>query len=225
MTYIYCRWNVLYVILYSLGNLYNVGCLSWFKITFLFLCHYRGLRALFNSLCVSVRRTSVRWRPTRICDLRRQKKIPRTSRRIDISVLVLGPLPRSHVMLSLWRFPWSNTYVIEQYIFWQYVADKLAALTVADRISFTGSFPMTITKTNLYSLTPLNPTCLQYNWGLQGYALVFLFLFKNIDCAQLAFYVNLHRAVTGPSATLTGRWRPDIDLCRMLTGWVLVRTA
>ena len=34
----------------------------------------------------------------------------------------------------------------------------------------------------------------------------------------LAFYVNLHRAVIGPSATLTGRWRPDIDLCRMLTG-------
>ena len=36
--------------------------------------------------------------------------------------------------------------------------------------------------------------------------------------AQLAFYVNLHRAVIGPSATLTGRWRPDIDLRRMLTG-------
>ena len=35
---------------------------------------------------------------------------------------------------------------------------------------------------------------------------------------QLAFYVNLHRAVIGPSATLTGRWRPDIDLRRMLTG-------
>ena len=35
---------------------------------------------------------------------------------------------------------------------------------------------------------------------------------------QLAFYVNLHRAVIGPSATLTGRWRPDIDLHRMLTG-------
>ena len=154
-----------------------------------------------------------------------RRRSPRTSRRIDISVLVLGPLPRSHVMLSLWRFPWPTTYVIEQYIFWQYVADELAALTVADRISFNGSFPMTITKTNLYSLTPLNPTCLQYNWGLQGYALVFLFLFKNIDCAQLAFYVNLHRAVTGPSATLTGRWPPDIDLCRMLTGWVLVRTA
>ena len=41
-----------------------------------------------------------------------------------------------------------------------------------------------------------------------------------ISCAptQLAFYVNLHRAVIGPSATLTGRWRPDIDLRRMLTG-------
>ena len=35
---------------------------------------------------------------------------------------------------------------------------------------------------------------------------------------QLAFYVNLHRAVIGPSATLTGRWRPDIDLRRMLSG-------
>ena len=41
------------------------------------------------------------------------------------------------------------------------------------------------------------------------------------DClTQLAFYVNLHRAVIGPSATLTGRWRPDIDLRRMLTGLV-----
>ena len=37
---------------------------------------------------------------------------------------------------------------------------------------------------------------------------------------QLAFYVNLHRAVIGPSATLAGRWRPDIDLRRMLTEWV-----
>ena len=36
--------------------------------------------------------------------------------------------------------------------------------------------------------------------------------------SQLAFYVNLHRAVIGPSTTLTGRWRPDIDLRRMLTG-------
>ena len=35
---------------------------------------------------------------------------------------------------------------------------------------------------------------------------------------QLVFYVNLHRAVIGPSATLTGRWRSDIDLRRMLTG-------
>ena len=39
-----------------------------------------------------------------------------------------------------------------------------------------------------------------------------------IGTPQLAFYVNLHRAVIGPSATLTGRWRPDIDLRRMLTG-------
>ena len=36
--------------------------------------------------------------------------------------------------------------------------------------------------------------------------------------AQSAFYVNLYRAVIGPSATLTGRWRPDIDLRRMLAG-------
>ena len=40
---------------------------------------------------------------------------------------------------------------------------------------------------------------------------------------QLAFYVNLHRAVIGPSATLTGRWRPDIDLRRMLTEEVRVQ--
>ena len=40
---------------------------------------------------------------------------------------------------------------------------------------------------------------------------------------QLAFYVNLHRAVIDPSATLTGRWRPDIDLRRMLTGTVLCK--
>ena len=39
-----------------------------------------------------------------------------------------------------------------------------------------------------------------------------------LDTPQLAFYVNLHRAVIGPSATLTGRWRPDKDLRRMLTG-------
>ena len=39
---------------------------------------------------------------------------------------------------------------------------------------------------------------------------------------QLAFYVNLHRTVIGPSATLTGRWRPDIDLRRMLTGYLSI---
>ena len=38
--------------------------------------------------------------------------------------------------------------------------------------------------------------------------------------AQLAFYINLYRAVICPSAILTGRWRPDIDLYRMLTGWM-----
>ena len=42
-----------------------------------------------------------------------------------------------------------------------------------------------------------------------------------LEASQLAFYVNLHRAVIGPSATLTGRWRPDIDLRRMLTGLML----
>ena len=35
---------------------------------------------------------------------------------------------------------------------------------------------------------------------------------------QLAFFINLQRAVRGPSATLTGRERPAIDLYRMLTG-------
>ena len=40
-----------------------------------------------------------------------------------------------------------------------------------------------ITKTFLYNLTPLNPTCILYNLGLQGYALFsLLFLLKNIDC-------------------------------------------
>ena len=41
---------------------------------------------------------------------------------------------------------------------------------------------------------------------------------RDLTASQLAFYVNLHRAVIGPSATLTGWWRPDIDLRRMLTG-------
>ena len=42
-----------------------------------------------------------------------------------------------------------------------------------------------------------------------------------VRISQLAFYVNLHRAVIGPSATLTGRWRPNIDLRRMLTGKIM----
>ena len=46
--------------------------------------------------------------------------------------------------------------------------------------------------------------------------------FNHVVLSQLAFYVNLHRAVIGPSATLTGRWRPDIDLRRMLTGMLLL---
>ena len=32
------------------------------------------------------------------------------------------------------------------------------------------------------NLTPLNPTFIQQNWGLQEYILFFLFLLKNIDC-------------------------------------------
>ena len=44
---------------------------------------------------------------------------------------------------------------------------------------------------------------------------------KSRILAQSAFYVNIYRAVIGPSATLTGRWRPDTDLRRMLAGsWV-----
>ena len=31
-------------------------------------------------------------------------------------------------------------------------------------------------------LTPLNPTFIKSNWGLQGYTLFFLFLLKNINC-------------------------------------------
>ena len=31
-------------------------------------------------------------------------------------------------------------------------------------------------------LTPLNPTFIQQNWGLQEYTLIFWFLLKNIDC-------------------------------------------
>ena len=37
--------------------------------------------------------------------------------------------------------------------------------------------------------------------------------------SQLAFFINLQRAVIGPSATLTSRLRPAIDLCRMRTGF------
>ena len=59
---------------------------------------------------------------------------------------------------------------------------------------------------------------------IYNYSIFFLNLSLPVDesktAAQLAFYVNLHRAVIGPSATLTGRWRPDIDLRRMLTGWM-----
>ena len=43
-------------------------------------------------------------------------------------------------------------------------------------------------------------------------------LSQNLVVPQSAFSVNLYRAVIGPSATLTGRWRPDIDLRRKLAG-------
>ena len=79
----------------------------------------------------------------------------------------------------------------------------------------------------------------------QKYAdqLVFASLLKwahlpiNLSPALLAFWVlvKLHfgsfpasilrkstSAVIGPSATLTGRWRPDIDLRRMLTGFCII---
>ena len=57
--------------------------------------------------------------------------------------------------------------------------------------------------------------CMNY----QGCSHVLISLYRPRQAkTQLAFYVNLHRAVIGPSATLTGRWRPDIDLRRMLTG-------
>ena len=39
-----------------------------------------------------------------------------------------------------------------------------------------------------------------------------------MEPTQLAFYINLQRAVIGPLATPTGRERPAIDLCSMLTG-------
>ena len=39
-----------------------------------------------------------------------------------------------------------------------------------------------ITKTCLYNFDPWNPTFIYDNRGLQGYTLLFLFLFKNIDC-------------------------------------------
>ena len=38
--------------------------------------------------------------------------------------------------------------------------------------------------------------------------------------SHLAFFINLQRVVIGPSATLTGRLRPAINSCRMLTGFL-----
>ena len=53
---------------------------------------------------------------------------------------------------------------------------------------------------------------------------IYFFFHKGqaIAPSQLAIFVNLHRVVIGPSAILTGRWRPDIDLHRMLTGLYFV---
>ena len=56
--------------------------------------------------------------------------------------------------------------------------------------------------------------------SLRDMSPLILMQLKITNISQLAFYVNLHRAVIGPSATLTGRWRPDIDLRRMLTRYM-----
>ena len=42
-------------------------------------------------------------------------------------------------------------------------------------------------------LTPLSPSFIQYNWGLQEYTLIFLFLLKNRDCGyslELPYWGN-----------------------------------
>ena len=75
-----------------------------------------------------------------------------------------------------------------------------------------------------------------FNYLMTVYLIEMYFPFQSFYCkslqmflhsstlpfSQLAFYVNLHRAVIGPSATLTGRWRPDIDLRRMLTRFTIM---
>ena len=43
-------------------------------------------------------------------------------------------------------------------------------------------YPIPSRKHAYIILTPLNPTFIYQNWGLQGYTLFFLFLLKNIDC-------------------------------------------
>ena len=68
----------------------------------------------------------------------------------------------------------------------------------------------------------LQKHCLIFHPSTLYWLLADLFWFLGLLLSQLAFYVNLHRAVIGPSATLTGRWRPDIDLRRMLTGRLLL---
>ena len=66
---------------------------------------------------------------------------------------------------------------------------------------------------------PVNPGCTVEKWCLRGSKLYrCVFVMESLGPSKLAFYVNLHRVIIGPSATLTGRWRPDIDLRRMLTG-------
>ena len=85
----------------------------------------------------------------------------------------------------------------------------------------------------IMSLQTANIITITANWSDLAFSLFIIVSFLWRDAlmgsglqmfradTQLAFYVNLHRAVIGPSATLTGRWRPDKDLRRMLTGYCL----
>ena len=76
--------------------------------------------------------------------------------------------------------------------------------------------------TSLCSTVPIDSICRQWRSLSAGWSGLHC---PHMPESQLAFYVKLHRAVIGPSATLTGRWRPDIDLRRMLTGnawWTLL---
>ena len=77
-------------------------------------------------------------------------------------------------------------------------ADRRLSLAIS-RIFF--SLPLrcisSLRKHAYIVLTPLNPTFIQWNWGLQGYTSFFLFLLKNIDCGYsleppLAVLTNNH---------------------------------